>query len=89
MLAVTRARHEQGEAAIYSLREAARLLPGREAVNRRWLIDQGLVSELDGKRLVVWADVQERIRQLREPRRRQNARRKLERTERLGRVDLG
>lgn len=58
------ARRELGSGAIFTLAEAAQLLPMGEA-SRDWLIAEGLVSVVCGRELVVWADVQARIRMAR------------------------
>lgn len=46
-----------GSAAVLSVREAARLLPGREAAARQWLRDAGCVRLLLGVEVVTWGDV--------------------------------
>ncbi|MBN1335496.1 MAG: hypothetical protein JXB39_06000 [Deltaproteobacteria bacterium] len=46
-----------GPAAVLSLRDAARLLPGREADARRWLRDAGVVRVFLGAEVVTWGDV--------------------------------
>lgn len=47
-----------GAAAVLSLTEAARILPGNEAANREWMRAQGLTfCGPSGAELVVWADV--------------------------------
>ncbi len=51
------ARLRQGEAAVLSVTEAARLIPGREADVRKWLRAQGLVRYLMGKPVVIWGDI--------------------------------
>lgn len=52
-----------GESAVYTVREAARLLPGRESKNRAWIERQGIVTEVDGRALVIWGDVLARMRE--------------------------
>lgn len=46
-----------GDAAVLSLAQAAEALPLREADARTWLREQGLVRFLDGREVVIWADV--------------------------------
>lgn len=46
-----------GTGAVVSLAEAAALLPFADAEARRWLQAQGLVRELEGRRVVRWLDV--------------------------------
>lgn len=48
--------------AVLPLRVAVRLLPMGDARSRAWLHGRGLVSDLDGKRVVVWGDVVDEIR---------------------------
>lgn len=46
---------------ILSLEEAARLIPLREAAAREWLVREGLVRTIAGRRVVSWAAVHERL----------------------------
>lgn len=46
-----------GPAAVLTVRDAARLLPVREADARAWLRDAGCVRMLLGVEVVTWADV--------------------------------
>ena len=46
-----------GTGAVVSLAEAAALVPLADAEARRWLQAQGLVRELEGRRVVRWLDV--------------------------------
>lgn len=46
-----------GGAGILSVSLAAELLPIGEARARRWLRDRGLIRDLDGTSVVLWADV--------------------------------
>lgn len=52
----------QGAAAVMSLDLAAQLLPVSDAEARRWLRQQGLVRDLLGRSVVVWADVLDALR---------------------------
>lgn len=54
-----------GAAAVLPVRDAARLLPGREADNRKWLAARGLVIERPsgGGPVVVWGDVIKALRE--------------------------
>ena len=62
-----RDRLAMGDGAIYSLQVASELLPPHDSRAREWLIEQGLVQTLLGVPIVVWADVQQRIREIGEP----------------------
>jgi hypothetical protein len=46
-----------GTGAVLTHNEAARLLPMADRDARSWLASAGLVVDLDGRSLVVWADV--------------------------------
>ena len=52
-----------GEAAIVSLSEAARLLPGRESENRALLREAGITFKHGALELVCWGDVVALMRQ--------------------------
>lgn len=49
--------------AVISVNKAARKLPIRVAEARAWLLDNGLVSMLAGRQVVIWADVEAKLRQ--------------------------
>lgn len=51
-----------GGAAVLSETEAVALLPGRDAVARAWLRENGLVRVTALGRVVVWGDVVEALR---------------------------
>jgi hypothetical protein len=51
-----------GSGAILSLGEACELLPVADREARRWLQEQGLVSYIAGRPVVVWTAVQEALR---------------------------
>lgn len=59
---ISAARRQLGAAAILSVAEAARLLPIRESDAAMWLVTNKLIRDLDGRRVVLWADVVARIR---------------------------
>ncbi len=46
-----------GSGAILSLNVAADMLPWRDDEARVWLVEQGLVREVCGRRVVVWGQV--------------------------------
>ena len=46
-----------GGAAILTLSSAAKLLPVRDSEARAWLRARGLVRSLEGRDVVIWADV--------------------------------
>ncbi len=46
-----------GVGAVLTLSQAARLLPVSSADARRWLRGRGLVSDLDGREVVLWLNV--------------------------------
>lgn len=50
-----------GEAAVFSLTDAAELLPIRETDARRWLRSRGLVRQLEGRDVVTWRKVLDAI----------------------------
>ncbi len=54
------ARRMVGLGTIVSVSEAAALLPMGDARAREWLREEGLVSKIDGKEVVVWLAVVER-----------------------------
>ncbi len=70
-----RDRLAQGPAAVYSLAQAARLLPMDDRQARDWLVRHGLVRELEGRRVVIWGEVLEEL-QRQAPRRTPPRRRK-------------
>ena len=51
-----------GGAAVLSLEEAAEYVPISDAAAKAWLIDHGLVLDLDGRRVVIWGDVLDALR---------------------------
>lgn len=53
-------------AEILTFREAVNRLPMRNAVARRWLRDSRLVSTVEGRELVIWSDVVEALRAVRQ-----------------------
>ncbi len=59
-------RHEerlaQGLGAIYSVKTAAALLPIGDTDARRWLHQNGLVRQMEGRPVVCWAGVVEALR---------------------------
>lgn len=61
-LDLDQARLHQGAAAVLPIREAVRLLPGRDAEIRTWLSTHGLVRQLNGADVVIWGDVLEVLR---------------------------
>jgi len=67
------ARLALGAAAVVSVTEAARLLPGREADCRKWLRTEGLVRFVMGRPVVVWGDVLEALRLSNKPKRKKKA----------------
>lgn len=48
---------------VLSTAQAVRALPWREADARAWLRREGLVHRVDGRDVVIWGDVLDRIRQ--------------------------
>ncbi len=48
---------------VLSTAQAVRALPWREADARAWLRREGLVHRVDGRGLVIWGDVLDKIRQ--------------------------
>ena len=52
----------QGTGAVYSVTTAASLLPVSDQEARAWLQEQDLIRELNGRRVVVWADVLDALR---------------------------
>jgi hypothetical protein len=62
------ARERLGLAAILSVDHAAELIPMDRAAARDWLRACGLIRQVDGKPMVRWGDVYERIGELMEPR---------------------
>ena len=50
-------RLQLGAAAVLSVTEAARLIPGRESEVRKWLRVEGLIRYLMGKPVVIWGEV--------------------------------
>lgn len=46
-----------GNAAVLTIRTAARLIPLRDSDARKWLRASGLIRSLDGRELIVWGDV--------------------------------
>ncbi len=63
------ARLSLGAAAVLSVTEAARLLPGRESECRKWLRTEGLVRFVMGRPVVIWGDVVEALRLSEKPKR--------------------
>lgn len=53
----------QGTGAVLSLRRAAELLPWDDAPARAWLRAQGLVHKVNGKEIVVWEEVLDRLKE--------------------------
>lgn len=56
-----------GAGAVLTVAEAAALLPIADAAARRWLRAEGLVSQLEGRAVVVWAAVLSALRAGAEP----------------------
>ena len=54
-------RRETGLGAVYPLAEAVALLPMSDADARRWLREQGLVANIDGRDVVAWHRVTEAL----------------------------
>ena len=54
-------RLQQGPGAVFAPSHAAGLLPGRDRDNLAWLRREGLVRSLDGRPVVVWGEVLDRI----------------------------
>ena len=52
-----------GADAVLSLQQASRLLPLGDRAARAWLRDEGLVRRIQGREVVVWGDVLNRIRE--------------------------
>lgn len=59
---VERRRRELGAGAVFSLSEAAELLPMRTAEAVEWLRAGGLVRQLQGREVIIWGDVLARLR---------------------------
>jgi hypothetical protein len=55
------ARRQLGEAAVFSLNQAAELLPWADSEVRQWLTDRGLVRHVNGRSIVRWRDVLEAL----------------------------
>lgn len=53
-----------GEGAVFSVSQAAYLLPWDTAAAGQWLRREGLISLVDGRELVVWRAVLRRLEQL-------------------------
>jgi hypothetical protein len=51
-----------GAGAVLSLKDAASMLPLADQEARAWLHERNLVCSIRGRRLVVWADVLEALR---------------------------
>jgi hypothetical protein len=47
---------------VLSLSEAMKRLPIRDKDAKAWLLEQGMVHDLLGRQVVLWADVLKRIR---------------------------
>ena len=62
----TSGRHQDrlalGDAAILPIAQAVALMPMSDHDARRWLRGRGLVLDLDGRSVVVWADVLDALR---------------------------
>ncbi len=52
-------------AAVLPMRQAASLLSMRDGDALRWLKREGLVRDLDGRKMIVWGDVVDRLRAVR------------------------
>jgi len=53
----------QGPGAVFSLAKATELLPMGDQQALGWLVNEGLVHQLDGRGVVVWGEVVDRIRE--------------------------
>ncbi len=53
----------QGPGAVFSLARATELLPMGDQQALSWLVNEGLVHQLDGRSVVVWGEVMDRIRE--------------------------
>ena len=51
-----------GEAAVLPLPQVVALIPMADHLVRRWLRNHDLVHDLDGRKVVIWADVLSAIR---------------------------